>query len=78
MFQISKQLTCQKFIYKLHSSRLRKHRWRLTLPIEEARRNEEVRITYNTKNTPAAFPKKRPIGFKGFAKSGETRMRKIT
>lgn len=42
MFQISKQLTCQKFIYKLHSSRLRKHRWRLTLPIEEARRNEEV------------------------------------
>ena len=42
MFNISKQLTCQKFIYKLHSSRLRKHRWRLTLPIEEARRNEEV------------------------------------
>ena len=42
MFIISKQLTCQKFIYKLHSSRLRKHRWRLTLPIEEARRNEEV------------------------------------
>ena len=42
MFKISKQLTCQKFIYKLHSSRLRKHRWRLTLPIEEARRNEEV------------------------------------
>ena len=42
MFHISKQLTCQKFIYKLHSSRLRKHRWRLTLPIEEARRNEEV------------------------------------
>ena len=42
MVKISKQLTCQKFIYKLHSSRLRKHRWRLTLPIEEARRNEEV------------------------------------
>ena len=42
MLKISKQLTCQKFIYKLHSSRLRKHRWRLTLPIEEARRNEEV------------------------------------
>lgn len=42
MFKISKQLTCQKFIYKIHSSRLRKHRWRLTLPIDEARRNEEV------------------------------------
>lgn len=33
---------CQKYIYKLHSSRLRKERWRLTLPIEEARRNDEV------------------------------------
>ncbi len=39
---ISKQLTCQKYIYKLHSSRLRKEKWKLTLPIEEARRNNEV------------------------------------
>lgn len=39
---ISKQLVCQKYIYKLHSSRLRKERWKLTLPIEEARRNDEV------------------------------------
>lgn len=33
---------CQKYIYKIHSSRLRKERWKLTLPIEEARRNDEV------------------------------------
>ena len=39
---ISKQLVCQKYIYKIHSSRLRKERWRLTLPIEEARKNDEV------------------------------------
>lgn len=39
---ISKQLACQKFIYKIHSSRLRKEKWKLTLPIEEARRNDEV------------------------------------
>lgn len=39
---MSKQLSCQKFIYKIHSSRLRKEKWRLTLPISEARKNEEV------------------------------------
>lgn len=42
MFIIAKQLTCQKYIYKLHSSRLRKEKWKLTLPIDEARRNDEV------------------------------------
>lgn len=42
MFVISKQLTCQKYIYKIHSSRLRKEKWKLTLPIDEARRNDEV------------------------------------
>lgn len=42
MTAIAKQLVCQKYIYKIHSSRLRKSRWRLTLPIEEARRNDEV------------------------------------
>lgn len=42
MFIIAKQLTCQKYIYKIHSSRLRKERWKLTLPIDEARRNDEV------------------------------------
>lgn len=39
---IAKQLTCQKYIYKLHSSRLRKAKWNLTLPIAEARRNDEL------------------------------------
>lgn len=42
MTYISKQLACQKFIYKIHSSRLRKEKWKLTLPIDEARRNDEV------------------------------------
>ncbi len=42
MVLISKQLVCQRYIYKIHSSRLRKERWNLTLPIEEARRNDEV------------------------------------
>lgn len=39
---LSKQLACQKYIFKLHSSRLRKARWNLTLPIAEARKNDEV------------------------------------
>lgn len=42
VFTIAKQLTCQKYIYKIHSSRLRKEKWKLTLPIDEARRNDEV------------------------------------
>ena len=42
MTVISKQQACQKYIYKIHSSRLRKARWRLTLPIAEARKNDEV------------------------------------
>lgn len=42
MLRISEQLACQKFIYKIHSSRLRESRWKLTLPIDEARRNDEV------------------------------------
>lgn len=39
---LAKQLVCQKYIYKIHSSRLRKEKWKLTLPIDEARRNDEV------------------------------------
>lgn len=42
MIVISKQQACQKYIFKIHSSRLRKARWRLTLPIAEARKNDEV------------------------------------
>ena len=39
---IGKQLACQKFIYKIHSGRLRQNRWNLTMTIDEARRNDEV------------------------------------
>lgn len=39
---ISKQMVCQKYILKLHSSRLRRERWRLKLSLSEARRNEEL------------------------------------
>lgn len=42
MVRISKQQECQKYIFKIHSSRLRKERWNLTLPLEEARRNDEI------------------------------------
>ncbi len=35
-------MTCQKYIYKLHSRRLRKAKWNLKLPISEARRNDEL------------------------------------
>jgi hypothetical protein len=33
---------CQKFIYKIHSARLRDNKWKLTLPIYEARKNDEI------------------------------------
>ena len=39
---ISKQLVCQRYVYKIHSSRLKKEEWRLVLPIDEARRNDEI------------------------------------
>lgn len=32
----------QQLIYKIHSARLRKAKWNLTLPLDEARRNDEV------------------------------------
>ncbi len=42
MRKISKQLGCQKFIFKIHSTRLRKEKWNLTLSIEAARKNDEI------------------------------------
>ena len=42
MVAISKQQSCQKYIFKIHSSRLRKERWKLELTLEEARRNDEI------------------------------------
>lgn len=35
-------MACQKYIFKIHSTRLRKARWRLTLPLAEARANDEI------------------------------------
>lgn len=42
MATISKQLSCQKYIFKLNSSRLRRERWNLSLSTDDARRNDEV------------------------------------
>ena len=42
MIFISKQLACQKYIFKIHSSRLRKEKWNLSLPLDEARKNDEI------------------------------------
>lgn len=42
MIRLSKQFEQQRYIYKIHSSRLRKSNWKLTLPIDEARKNDEV------------------------------------
>lgn len=42
MATISKQLSCQKYIFKLNSSRLRREKWNLVLSTDEARRNDEV------------------------------------
>lgn len=42
VLNISKKLTCQKYVYKLHSSRLRRSGWKMTLPLEEARKNDEI------------------------------------
>lgn len=35
-------MVCQKYILKIHSSRLRKENWDLTLPLDEARNNDEL------------------------------------
>ncbi len=39
---MAKQISCQKFVYKLRSSRLRKASWNLSLSMSEARKNDEV------------------------------------
>lgn len=38
----SKQFECQRFVYKIHSARLRKAKWNLTLSLLDARKNDEV------------------------------------
>ena len=37
---MAKQQTCHKYVYKIHSVRLRKAKWNLTLPLNEARKND--------------------------------------
>lgn len=39
---MAKQLAAQKYILKISTARLRKAKWDLTLPLAEARRNDEV------------------------------------
>lgn len=39
---MAKQLAPHKFIFKIHSTRLRSAKWNMSLTIEDARRNEEV------------------------------------
>lgn len=39
---MAKQQVSQRYIFKIHSSRLKKAKWNLTLPLAEARKNEEV------------------------------------
>ena len=42
MVTISKQLTCQKYILKINSSRLRREKWNLNISLDEARNNDEI------------------------------------
>lgn len=39
---MSKQQTCQRYIFKIHSARLRNAGWNLTLSLPDARRNQEL------------------------------------
>ena len=42
MITLAKRLTSQRFVYKVHSSRLRRAKWDLNLSIQEARENKEL------------------------------------
>ena len=39
---MAKQLACQKYIFKIHSKRLRENKWNLQLSLKEARNNDEI------------------------------------
>lgn len=39
---MSKQQTCQRYIFKLHTSRLKSAKWNLKLSLQEARKNDEL------------------------------------
>ena len=42
MVTLSKQQVCQRYIFKIHSSRLRRSDWKLNLTLSDARNNHEV------------------------------------
>ena len=39
---MSKHLTSQRYVYKIHSSRLRRAKWNLQLTVSQARENKEL------------------------------------
>ena len=39
---ISKQLEQQRYIFKIHSARLRNNKWNINISLQEARKNEEI------------------------------------
>ena len=39
---MAKQRVSQRYIFKIHSSRLKKAKWNLSLPLSEARKNDEI------------------------------------
>ncbi len=39
---MSKHLTSQRYVYKIHSARLRRKQWKLNLSINTARENKEL------------------------------------
>lgn len=47
VFDIAKQKSCHKFIYKLHSKRLKREQWKLTLPLLSAMKNKNDIVALN-------------------------------
>ena len=39
---MSKHLTSQRYVFKIHSSRLRRSKWNLQLSVKQARENKEL------------------------------------
>lgn len=42
MITIAKQKKCKRYLFKLHSERLRRSRWKLEYPLEEALNTEDI------------------------------------
>ena len=39
---MNKHLTAQRYVYKIHTSRLRRAKWKLQLTVDESRENREL------------------------------------